>query len=245
MDSRAHIPTLNLEGGDLPMTFDIHQKIFDEDGMPLKQVAQEYQDELLDLFEQSPEGEAISEEAPPKTCTHSYTPPLDKLLTYTNIKGDNPLPGISYVETFGIGKDDIPELIRMATDEYLSGDDSNEFEFAAPLHAVRALAELHAEDAIEPLLTLYDKASREDNEWMLETLIDVYTTIGPVALPALEHFLADPSHDDSAKNYVTEIIDKIAKKYPEARTECIAVAMRRLADFEVNDPELNSFSSEI
>jgi hypothetical protein len=183
----------------------------------------------------------IAEKAPPTTRTHSYTPPLDKLISYTNIKGDDPLPEISYVETFCIGKDDIPELIRMATDEYLNGDDSNEFEFAAPLHAVRALAELHAEDAIEPLLTLYDKASQNDNEWMLETLVDVFTTIGPATLPSLEQFLADPLHDDSAKNYVTEILEQIADKYPETRTECIAIATRRLADFEVNDPGLNAF----
>lgn len=183
----------------------------------------------------------IIEEEHPTKPTYSYTPPVNKLLSYTNIKGEDPLPEISYTEQFGIGPEHIPELIRMATDDYLSGDDSNEFEFAAPLHAVCALAELHAEAAIEPLLTTYDKASQNDNEWMLETLLDVYTTIGPAALPALEQFLADPSHEDSAKNYVTEIIDNIAKKYPESRKECIAIAMRRLADFEKNDPELNSF----
>ncbi len=44
------------------MTFDIHQKIFDADGLPLEDVAMEYQDELVDLFEQSPEGQALLEE---------------------------------------------------------------------------------------------------------------------------------------------------------------------------------------
>ena len=48
--------------GDLPMTFDIHQKIFDADGQPLKGVAQEYQDELLDLFRQSPERQTLWDE---------------------------------------------------------------------------------------------------------------------------------------------------------------------------------------
>jgi hypothetical protein len=219
----------------------MHQQTFDEDGQPLEQEAQKDQDKPLELFEQSPEAQALSEEEHPTMPTHPYMPPLDKLLTYTNIKGDDPLPEISYVETFGIGKDDIPELIRMATDDYLNSEDANEFEFAAPLHAVRALAELHAEDAIEPLLTLYDKASQNDNEWMLETLVDVFTAIGPATLPSLEQFLADPLHDDSAKNYITEILEQIAEKYPETRTECIAIATRCLADFEVNDPGLNAF----
>jgi hypothetical protein len=181
----------------------------------------------------------IVDAAPTTTRTHPYTPPVDNLLTYTDIEGEDPLPEISYAEKFGIAPEHIPELIRMATDDYLASADANEFEATAPLHAVSALAELHAEAAIDPLLTYFDKASQNDHEWMLETLVDFYLTVGPVALPSLEQFLADPSHDDSAQNYVGEIIGKMPQKHPEARTECIAVVMRRLADFEVNDPELN------
>ena len=44
------------------MTFDIHQNIFDADSSPLEHVAVEYQNELVDLFEQSPEGQALREE---------------------------------------------------------------------------------------------------------------------------------------------------------------------------------------
>jgi hypothetical protein len=44
------------------MTFDIHQKIFDADGLTLESVAEEYKDKLVDLFEQSPEGQALQEE---------------------------------------------------------------------------------------------------------------------------------------------------------------------------------------
>jgi hypothetical protein len=227
--------------GDLPMTLDIHQQIFDEDGLPLEQEAGEHQDKPLELFEQSPEAQALSEEKHPTTRTHSYTPPLDKLLTYTSITGGNPLPKMSYIETFGIGNDNIPELIRMATDEYLRSEDANDFEFTAVLHAIRALGELHAEAAIEPLLSLLNSASEEDIDWIQETLIHAYPEIGPAALPSLEQFLADPSHNDSAHNYVAGIIERIPEEYPEARTECIAVVTRRLAEFEVNDPTLNGF----
>jgi hypothetical protein len=44
------------------MTFDIHQNIFDADGLPLEGVARAYQDELLNVFEQSPERQALREE---------------------------------------------------------------------------------------------------------------------------------------------------------------------------------------
>ena len=181
----------------------------------------------------------IVEDTPPTTRTHSYTPPVDKLLTYTDIEEEDSFPQISYVETFGFGKDDVPKLVRMATDDYLFSDKANEFEASAPLHAVRALTELHAEAAIDPLLSYTDKASQNDYDWMLDLLVDFYLTIGPAALPSLERFLADPSHDNSAQDFAAEIVGKIPQRHPEARAECIAVATRRLADFAVNHPELN------
>jgi hypothetical protein len=74
---------------------------------------------------------------------------------------------------------------------------------------------------------------------MLETLVDFFAIIGLAALPSLEQFLVDP-HDESAQNYVAETIGKIAKKHPEARTECITVVTRRLEAFKVNHSELNA-----
>jgi hypothetical protein len=44
------------------MTFDIHQKTSDADGMPFEKKAEEYKDELVELFEQSPERQALVEE---------------------------------------------------------------------------------------------------------------------------------------------------------------------------------------
>lgn len=44
------------------MTFDIQQKIFDRDGLPIEKKASQYQDELALLFEQSPEGQALISE---------------------------------------------------------------------------------------------------------------------------------------------------------------------------------------
>ena len=44
------------------MTFNIHQQVFDRDGMPLEKKARQYQDDLMQLFEQSPEGQALRNE---------------------------------------------------------------------------------------------------------------------------------------------------------------------------------------
>ncbi len=41
------------------MTFNIYQQVFDRDGMPLEKKASQYQDQLVQLFEQSPEGQTL------------------------------------------------------------------------------------------------------------------------------------------------------------------------------------------
>lgn len=41
------------------MTFNIHQQVFDADGMPLEKKTRPYHDQLVQLFEQSPEGQAL------------------------------------------------------------------------------------------------------------------------------------------------------------------------------------------
>ena len=41
------------------MTFNIYQQVFDRDGMPLEKKANQYKEQLIQLFEQSPEGLAL------------------------------------------------------------------------------------------------------------------------------------------------------------------------------------------
>jgi hypothetical protein len=41
------------------MTFNIHQQVFDRDGMPLEKKANQYTEQLVQLFEESPEGLAL------------------------------------------------------------------------------------------------------------------------------------------------------------------------------------------
>jgi len=44
------------------MAFDIHQQVLDRDGMPLEKKTRQYHDQLVQLFEQSPEGQALQHE---------------------------------------------------------------------------------------------------------------------------------------------------------------------------------------
>src|SRR5436305_13614282 len=121
-----------------------------------------------------------------KMSAVSYPSPVDKLLTC----GDpwevraNPKDWPQYLE-LGIGPEHIPDLIRMATDGELRWAEEDSDEVWAPIHAWRTLGALHAEEAIEPLLSLFKNIEEYDDEWALEELPDVYGMIGPAAIPAL------------------------------------------------------------
>jgi hypothetical protein len=44
------------------MAFDIHQRVIDRDGMPREKIAYQYKEHLVNLFEQSPEGQTLHDE---------------------------------------------------------------------------------------------------------------------------------------------------------------------------------------
>src|SRR5579864_2999502 len=125
--------------------------------------------------------------------TTTYTSPVDKLLTLGEAEFVLPEKWPDYLE-LGLGPEHIPELIRMATDRELRNieaeeDEEEDPEFWAPIHAIRALGQLHAEAAIEPLVQLL--TVQAGDEWMQEELRFVFGLIGPAAIPALAAYLAD------------------------------------------------------
>jgi hypothetical protein len=168
----------------------------------------------------------------------SYQPPLDKLLTCGMNDWITPGKWPDYRE-LGIGPEHIPDLIQMATDEELNEADAQNTEVWAPMHAWRALGQLRAVKAVEPLLGLFDRLEYDD--WVHEELPDVFGRIGPAALPALEEYMADLSHAVSSRISAITSIEKIGKQWPDARGECLALLEERLERFEENEPEVNGF----
>jgi len=122
--------------------------------------------------------------------TTDYSPPVDKLLTYGDCRDLRKWP--DYLE-LGLTQEHVPELIRMAIDDDLNWADSDSLEVWAPIHAWRALGQLKAEEAIEPLMELFHEL--EDSDWVGEELPVVYGMIGPEAIPQLATYLSDTSYD--------------------------------------------------
>ncbi len=170
--------------------------------------------------------------------TSSYGPPVDQLLTYGEERSYSSESWPNYLE-LGLGAEQIPDLIRMATDDALNWADSDSLEVWAPIHAWRALGQLRAEAAVEPLLTLFE--SLDDSDWVTEELPEVFAMIGPAALPALAAYIADVSHDVEARISAIPSVEKIGTRWPEARSASVALLMEQLERFAENEPEVNGF----
>ena len=130
------------------MTFNIHQQVFDRDGMPQEKKASQYQDQLLQLFEQSPEGQALWNEGVEPGWTSMV---LDFGMNYLSVTP----PQMSPDDVREILFDLIPRKVSAAADE-------------APgiIRELQAFwtflqREFHLENAAACLKVLDEKAARE------------------------------------------------------------------------------------
>ena len=144
----------------------------------------------------------------------------------------------NYLE-LGLGPEHTPELILLATDENLHQADPESEEVWAALHAWRALGQLRAEEAVEPLLQLLHKY--EDDDWLGSELPIVFGMIGPAAIPALIAYAADEPHGLYPRTHAIEGLTKIGENHPDYREECVAAMIRQLESFEEQDEVFNAF----
>lgn len=160
------------------------------------------------------------------STANTYTEPVSRLLPLgtpphkANSKGAG-YPFQDYGE-FGISAEHIPDLIRLATDEYLNNEaDPKSPDVYAPVHAWRALAQLRAEAAINPLISLLHRIDDEDDEWAGEDLPHAFGLLGEAALAPLATYILDTDSPVFAKVAAQEGIKEVALVYPETRARCV------------------------
>jgi len=167
-------------------------------------------------------------------ANETYQPPVDLLLIYGDCRKFPQWP--DYLE-LGFGPEHVPELIRMATDAELSVADSDSMEVWAPVHAWRTLAQLHAEAAIEPLISLFHKV--DDDDWISDDMPKVLGMIGPAAIPPLTAYLADEQHGLWPRVTAGSCLQQIGEDHPTSRDECVGILTRQLELFEKQDETFN------
>ena len=163
-----------------------------------------------------------------------YQPPVAELLSYGDCRNYKEWP--NYLQELNLEKKHIPELIEMATDEELNQGDSDSQEVWSPIHAWRALGQLKALEALEPLLGLLNN---RDDDWIHTDFPTLCTLIGLEAIPLLKYFLADSSNNLFARIDAAQSLEAISERYPETRESNIAAIVGELEKFRDNDPTFN------
>ena len=140
-----------------------------------------------------------------------------------------------------IGPEHIEELIGLALDESLNSAPSDSQEVWVPVHAWRALGQLHSAEAAEPLTRLLQRIDEDDDDWVGEELPRVFGMIGPPAISPLSEYLRANDHSVYARVAAVEGLQCIGSDHPEVRDEVVTVLSSQLAAFKENDPDLNGF----
>lgn len=143
----------------------------------------------------------------------------------------------SYHE-FHLGKQHVPELIRLATDRRLLNA-PDETAAVAPVHAWRRLAQLQANEAIAPLISLFD----DYNPFVLmEEMPTVMGIFGAPAIPLLKQYLEDVSHSDVSRSLAAGMLIGIGSwSGPPLYDLCENIVIQQLERYLQNTPLLNGF----
>ncbi len=180
----------------------------------------------------------------------TYPAPLDTLLTFGSAETENIKDWPNHL-TPGITSDHIPDLIRMTTDhnlryKYFDDDAYPDFnedehpEYWAPIHALHTLGALHAASASKPLLSMFDEAIKVNDDWILEDLPEAYGMFGSSAIPPLVAYIAEPSHNEYARGYAVEALNRIAAQHSNTHDEVGKALTTQLEHFEENGEGLNA-----
>jgi hypothetical protein len=140
---------------------------------------------------------------------------------------------------FNLGLEHVPDLILLATDlSLLTNSDENDSCGWGPVHAWRALAQLRAAEAIDPLLNLFH--ALPDNDWVIEEMPDVFALIGPSAFMSLAAYLADQTRPTYARLVAATSLMQMALLAPEIRDRSVAALTEQLQNYKTNSPGVNS-----
>jgi hypothetical protein len=176
-----------------------------------------------------------------KNLQEKFSEPVLKLIS----QGENTVRNkrnFDYL-SLGIGKEHIPELIRIIqnTEYFIYDLDEDDEDWGAPIHAWRALGQLKAEEAIPALIQLIVENENWDFDWVMEEIPDVMAKIGPVCIPSLEKYLQKPKRQEWASVTVAHCLADVGNANPESRTDCIAVLESALKNYKKNTKEYNAF----
>lgn len=143
-----------------------------------------------------------------------------------------------YVAEYSLTAEHLPALIGLAT-QWVE-DEPDEAAVYGPVHAWRALGQLRAIEAVQPLLDVQDELDARCDEWYLEEFRYVFGLAGPDAIEPLTAYLSDGSHGEFARSSAASGLREIAGRFPETRDQIVALLSAELARHQPDCDNLNA-----
>jgi hypothetical protein len=147
----------------------------------------------------------------------------------------------NYVERFGLSTAHVPGLIelvrRWSNEETLPDGDA----CWASVHAWRALAQLRAGEAVEPMLDMLVALNELGDDWTVEEFPSVFGLIGAPAAGPLSTYLANPKNGEYPRITTARGLCEIGLKHSDSRAAVVEILLRELQRGADNPASLNGF----
>ncbi|HEX2868303.1 MAG TPA: tetratricopeptide repeat protein [Ignavibacteriales bacterium] len=169
----------------------------------------------------------------------AYSSAVGKLLTLGSVGIED--KWMNYISRFGFNESHIPELIRMAAVDKFNDENEDSPAVWAPVHARRALGQLKAAEAAEPLMVLFHRLEEYDDDLLARDIQEIYGMIGYKAIPYLEEYIKDPKNKPISVSAAIVTLGYIAEKDETQRNNCISILSADLQFYSQNDPLVNGF----
>lgn len=132
-----------------------------------------------------------------------------------------------YVAEYGLTDEHCPALISLATEWVSKPSESNESYVA--VHAWRALGQMRAVEAVQPLLDAQDKLDEIGDDWYLEEFHHVFGMIGEPAVDLLAAYLSDDSRGEFPRGKAASGLCEIVRRCPHTRDRVVGILTAELA----------------
>jgi hypothetical protein len=174
-----------------------------------------------------------------------YREPLPQLMTLGRPDSFEAANWINYVHEYNLTDEHIPDLIRMLETytQPLPPDapfDAESPEIWTGIHAWRALGQLKAEAAVQPIIDAIVRHVWE--EWDYEDVPQALAMIGEAAIDGLEKALLEQASDTEANPFILQnALEVIGKNYADYRERIVDIFISMLENAENNLKDLNGF----
>jgi len=173
------------------------------------------------------------------TESHPYQNPVAQLLHFkirTNWNDD----WIDYSTQFGFTQADVPELIRLCSDE----DWDDDFAGDCSIHALRAATQLDPQVGLDTYIKLL--CEFPEDEYLREEVYGLSKQVGEIAIAPLTNIIDTYTDDPWLQIIGIGGLEEIGKAYPDLRDSCVQILIDKLKDYRdhkddiVNSTLINS-----